>query len=63
MPAPVRDGNPKTGGIVGYPLTSLRQEVAALAFHFHWSYEEIMTMEHRERQGWVNELSALITSR
>lgn len=55
-----RDTNP--GGIVGYPLDRLRQEVAALALRFHWSYETIMNMEHRERRMWTQELARLSKS-
>jgi hypothetical protein len=58
-----RAGNRKTGGIVGYPLDSLRQEVAFLAFHFHWSYEDLMNMEHRERRRWIQEIITLLTER
>ncbi|WP_445305472.1 DUF6760 family protein, partial [Microcoleus sp. T3_B1] len=25
-------------------------------YHFHWSYEQIMRFEHRERQQWVAEV-------
>jgi len=62
MPPPLYGGGTQSGGIVGYPLETLRQEVAALAIHFHWSYEAIMMMEHRERQGWVHELSLLLNT-
>ena len=48
------------GGIVGYPLTQLRREVAVLAMHFHWPYETIMEMEHQERGVWMNELALLL---
>jgi hypothetical protein len=34
----------------------LRQEVAALSLHFHWSYETVMDMEHPERVMWTDEL-------
>jgi hypothetical protein len=30
-----------------------------LALKFHWSYETIMAMEHKERRLWVIELSRL----
>ncbi|NOY64099.1 MAG: hypothetical protein GXO97_01665 [Nitrospirae bacterium] len=43
----------------GYPLNRLYEEVAFIAYHFHWSYEEIMNMEHRERQRWVEEISKI----
>ncbi len=48
-----------SGGIIGYPLDRLYEEVAFIAYHFHWSYEEIMNMEHKERQRWVEEISKI----
>lgn len=57
MRAPVRGG--AFGGIIGYPLDRLYEEVAFIAYHFHWSHEEIMNMEHRERQRWVEEISKI----
>lgn len=47
------------GGIVSYPLDKLYQEVAYIAYHFHWSPDEILDMEHRERQVWVKEISEI----
>lgn len=47
------------GGIISYPLDRLYEEVAFIAYHFHWSHEEIMNMEHRERQRWVEEISKI----
>ena len=43
----------------GYPLDRLYEEVAFIAYHFHWSLEEIMNMEHMERQRWVDEISKI----
>ena len=44
-----------------YPLDRLREEVAYLAYHFHWSYEDVMLMEHAERQEWVAEVARINT--
>jgi len=30
-----------------------------LAYHFNWSYREIMAMDHRERQRWVTEVARI----
>lgn len=51
------------GGIVGYPLERLREEVAFIAVGLGWSYEEIMSMTHRERAEWVRTLNQLNTRR
>ena len=45
--------------ITGYPLDRLYEEVAFVAYHFHWSHDEIMNMEHGERQRWVEEISGI----
>jgi hypothetical protein len=37
----------------------LLEEVAFLAYYFHWDYRTIMDMEHRERQRWCEELSKI----
>jgi hypothetical protein len=52
-------GGIERGGIVSYPLDKLYQEVAYIAYHFHWSPDEVLDMEHRERQIWVKEISEI----
>jgi len=42
-----------------YPLDRLHEEVAYVAFHFHWRREDILRLEHRERQRWVSEIAQL----
>jgi len=42
---------------VSYPLEKLYQEVAYVAYHFHWPLDEILEMEHKERRVWVEEIS------
>jgi hypothetical protein len=37
----------------------LFEEVAYIAYHFHWSYEQIMALEHRQRQQWVAEVARI----
>ncbi|KAM3101433.1 DUF6760 family protein [Phormidesmis sp. 146-12] len=48
------------GGIFGYPLEQLYEEVAFIALHFHWSRDEILNLEHAERRRWVEEIKRLI---
>ncbi|HXG30006.1 MAG TPA: DUF6760 family protein [Thermodesulfobacteriota bacterium] len=45
--------------MAGYPLDRIYEEVAFIAYHFHWPYEEIMNMEHRERRRWCEEISKI----
>jgi len=35
----------------------MREEVAYLAYHFHWPLDEILELEHDERQAWVTEVA------
>jgi len=37
----------------------LHEEVAYIAYHFHWPYEQIMDFEHLERQRWVAEIAKI----
>jgi hypothetical protein len=43
----------------GYPLDRLFQEVAYIAFHFHWPPAQILSMEHRDRQRWLAEIARI----
>jgi hypothetical protein len=38
-------------------LERLHKEVAYIAYHFHWSHEYILTLEHPERLRWVAEIA------
>ena len=42
-----------------YPSDRLREEVAYLAFHFHWQLGDILRLEHAARQQWVAEVARL----
>nr|WP_308429427.1 DUF6760 family protein [Streptomyces albiflavescens] len=35
------------------------EEVAFLAYHFHWPQEEILAMEHAERRQWIEQISSI----
>ena len=61
MWAHLRGGGGAPGGGVSYPLDRLLEEVAYVAYHFHWPYDEIMNMEHAERQRWVEQVAQINT--
>lgn len=42
-----------------YPLPQLYEEMAFIAFHFHWPSEELMALEHGERRRWCSEISSI----
>lgn len=56
---PLRDRHGPRGGVVGYPLEQLQEEVAYIAYHFHWPMEQILAMEHRDRRDWVQQIAAI----
>jgi hypothetical protein len=45
--------------VTGYPLDLLREEVAFIAYHFHWPHDEVLNLEHAERRQWVQQISAI----
>ena len=44
---------------MSYPLDRLVDEVAFVAYHFHWPHDEVMAMEHGDRRRWVAEISGI----
>ena len=45
--------------MIGYPLEVLSEEVAYIAYHFHWPRDSIMSLEHHERREWVEEIGKI----
>lgn len=45
--------------VLSYPSSQLYEEVAYVAFHFHWRREDILELEHFERQRWVAEIGKI----
>jgi hypothetical protein len=44
---------------MSYPLDQLYQEVAYIAYHFHWPFDDILNMEHDERHIWLREIARI----
>lgn len=42
-----------------YPVKRLYEEMAFIAHHFHWSHQELMRLDHRERRRWCEEISMI----
>ena len=42
-----------------YAPDRLYEEVAYVAYHFHWSMDEILDMEHPLRQRFVEEIGRI----
>ncbi|MEI6044976.1 MAG: DUF6760 family protein [Chloroflexota bacterium] len=43
--------------MVSYPSEQLYEEVAFIAYYFHWSANYILQLEHADRRRWVQEIS------
>jgi len=37
----------------------LYEEIAFVAYHFHWPLEAVMDLKHADRRRWVEEISAI----
>jgi hypothetical protein len=35
------------------------EEVAFIAYHFHWQLPEILALEHADRRKWVERISSI----
>ncbi|ARU62621.1 hypothetical protein CBW65_17825 [Tumebacillus avium] len=42
-----------------YPVDKIYEEVGFIAYYFHWPHDEIMSMDHRERRRWCDEISRI----
>ena len=45
--------------MIGYPSERLYEEVAFIAYHFHWPYDQIMSLDRQERRRWAAEISRI----
>jgi hypothetical protein len=46
---------------VTYAPDRLQQEVAYVAYHFHWGHDEILDLEHPDRRGYVTQIANMVT--
>jgi hypothetical protein len=44
---------------VSYPLEQLHEEVAYIAYHFHWQLEDILELEHHDRRKWAEKIAEI----
>ncbi len=44
-----------------YAADRLHEEVAYVAYHFHWSLDEILDLEHPDRLRYVSEIARINT--
>lgn len=55
----LRERGAFAGGILGYPLDRVYQEVAYLGLNVHWTQEEALGLDHAERRRWVDQVRKL----
>jgi hypothetical protein len=44
---------------VTYAVEQLFEEIAYVAYHFHWSHEELVDLEHLRRRTFVREIAKI----
>ena len=54
-----RSGRWWPGGTMTYATDRLYEEVAYVAYHFHWSLDDILDLEHPVRQRFVAEIAKI----
>ena len=37
----------------------MHEEVAYIAYYFHWPLQDILEMEHRDRRRWVEKITEI----
>jgi hypothetical protein len=42
-----------------YPIEAVWQEIAYLAYHLHWDFDQLLDMEHADRVRMVKAVAAL----
>ncbi len=47
------------GKMTSYPLEEIFREVAFIAYHFHWNLDDILTLDHKTRHRFIEEISAI----
>jgi hypothetical protein len=45
--------------MIGYPQQQLYEEVAYIAYYFHWQPDAILNLDHRFRRQWVKEIAGI----
>ncbi|GAA1308150.1 DUF6760 family protein [Pseudonocardia xinjiangensis] len=43
-----------------YATSRIHEEIAYLAYYFHWRLEDVLDLEHHDRRRYVSEASALV---
>ncbi|CAL9532731.1 MULTISPECIES: DUF6760 family protein [unclassified Streptomyces] len=44
-----------------YATDRLQEEIAYVAYHFHWSLEAILDLEHHDRRQYTEQIASFVT--
>ncbi len=55
-------GGERPGGVLTYAADRLLEEVAYVAYHFHWPLADILDFEHPLRQQFIQHIGRLNTA-
>jgi hypothetical protein len=44
---------------VTYAVERLYEEVAYVAYHFHWGLDEVLDLEHPDRRRFIDEIARI----
>ncbi|MEU1184498.1 DUF6760 family protein [Streptomyces sp. NPDC005820] len=44
-----------------YATDRLHEEIAYVAYHFHWALDDILDLEHHDRRRWTAHIGTLVT--
>ena len=44
-----------------YAADRIHEEVAYVAYHFHWALDDILNLEHGQRRRYVSEIAEINT--
>jgi hypothetical protein len=55
-----QQSGPQPFFVTGLSLEGLRREIFFLAYHLHWSWEDLMTLDTGERRAFVHLLTEQI---
>ncbi|BDM71349.1 hypothetical protein HEK616_48360 [Streptomyces nigrescens] len=44
-----------------YATDRLHEEIAYVAYHFHWDLETILDLEHHDRRGYAGRIASFVT--
>jgi hypothetical protein len=45
--------------MMAYPQSRLYEEIAFLAYYLHWGVDDLLELEHQDRQRWCEEVSKI----